>query len=387
MSSAAQPTGREDEVRRRRRALVDALDARGIGAALVASEGNFSYLSGYGSPTWANSARPMGLVVTAAGDCAAIVSEGEAESVRRLGVDVDPIVYREPRAHDGAWPNYAHALVDLVCDRIDRTDRLAVELVPPSIGNLVPGVVHAIADRVGAVLTDVGAILWPLRLRKSDFELGRLRVASEALSRTYETFARTARPGMSERTLSGMLQAAAAPEAGTVGYSIVVAGAHQPPLGPATDRVWDPGELLLVDVGMVVDGYWADFSRHYAAGKATRAQTAAYARIVEAIQRGRATAVAGASASTLASAMGSLLPAGTSFGRLGHGIGSELSEPPSIHAVDDCTLEAGMTLCIEPSARFEDAGFLVGEEILAVTETGPELLSDPFPEELPTVSA
>jgi Xaa-Pro aminopeptidase len=373
------------DVGRRRDALATALAEQDLDAALVASRGNFTYLSGYVSPTWPNVARPMALLVTADGHCAALVGEGEAQAVAALAPGAEPVVYREPRSHGSAAPNFADALVDALAGHLgDRPlRRLAIELEPPSPPGLVPAALERLRERLGADLQDVGRLLWPLRERKSAYEIGRMRAAAQALGRAYDAFAAEARPGMSERELARAMTAAAAREADQVGYLVVVAGAGNAPLAPPTERVWERGELLLVDTGVLVDGYWADLSRHFAAGEPTAAQESAYARVVEAQRRGRAAVREGVSPAAVAVEMAAVLPPGTGFGRFGHGIGVEITEPPSLHASEEEPLPAGATLCVEPSAAFDDAGFLVGEEMVAVTEGGAELLSPPFPERLP----
>jgi Xaa-Pro aminopeptidase len=375
-------------VRRRRGALAAALADQGVDAALVASQGNFTYLSGYVSPTWSNVARPMALLVTAGGDCAAVVGEGEAEGVAAVGVDVEPVPYRSPTAYGDADPNFAHALVEALAGHLGGGSqlRLATELEPPSPAGLVPGALAALRELTGAVLEDVGRFVWPLRRIKSGYEIGRAREAAQALGRAYEAFAAGARPGMTERQLAGLMVASAAIEVDRVGYQVVVAGAGNAPLAPPTDRVWEPGELLLVDTGVLLDGYWADLSRHFSAGPPSELQAAAYGRVVEAQERGRAAIREGAPPSEPAAAMAAALPAGTGFGRFGHGIGVEITEPPSVHADERKPLAAGMTLCVEPSASFDGVGFLVGEEMVAVTAEGAELLSPPFPDRLPEVS-
>jgi Xaa-Pro aminopeptidase len=68
-------------------------------------------------------------------------------------------------------------------------------------------------------------------------------------------------------------------------------------------------------------------------------------------------------------------------GRLGHGIGLEQPEPPSIHSEDQTVLQAGMTLCIEPKGTITAGEDLVCEQQLVVTEEGAQVWSDrPAPE-------
>jgi Xaa-Pro dipeptidase len=68
--------------------------------------------------------------------------------------------------------------------------------------------------------------------------------------------------------------------------------------------------------------------------------------------------------------------------RVGHGIGLDLAEPPSLALDETVVLEAGMAITVEPGILTHDGWFHL-EENLVVTEGGYELLSAPMPRELP----
>jgi len=82
--------------------------------------------------------------------------------------------------------------------------------------------------------------------------------------------------------------------------------------------------------------------------------------------------------------------AATPVGRMGHGVGLDLTEPPAITAGDDTVLEAGMALTIEPSLVLPAAGtdrrrLMVHEENIVVAKHGYELLTRRAAAELPVV--
>ena len=62
-------------------------------------------------------------------------------------------------------------------------------------------------------------------------------------------------------------------------------------------------------------------------------------------------------------------------GRLGHGLGIQLTEWPSLMATDETVLRAGMVLTLEPVAPTRDGCMLVHEENIVVTETGGHYLT------------
>ena len=73
------------------------------------------------------------------------------------------------------------------------------------------------------------------------------------------------------------------------------------------------------------------------------------------------------------------------LGRIGHGTGLDLSEPPSINLEDPTVLEAGMVLYLEPNFVTAEGNFLVEDTVL-VTPDGCELLSARAPTELPLIA-
>jgi Xaa-Pro aminopeptidase len=71
--------------------------------------------------------------------------------------------------------------------------------------------------------------------------------------------------------------------------------------------------------------------------------------------------------------------------RIGHGIGLDLTEPPSLRADAPDVFEPGMVLTIEPTV-LADHGLYQLEEIYVVTETGAELLTPPSDPELRVIA-
>src|SRR2546427_11505728 len=81
----------------RRDRLTLRLGRESLGAAIIASEGNFLYLSGYQTHSWANKARPLVLVCARGASPVAIVSAGEAEDIQMDAVSVESRPYLDPR--------------------------------------------------------------------------------------------------------------------------------------------------------------------------------------------------------------------------------------------------------------------------------------------------
>ena len=84
---------------------------------------------------------------------------------------------------------------------------------------------------------------------------------------------------------------------------------------------------------------------------------------------------------------GSAGAAGDDVGRYGHGLGIQLTEPPSHTSWDKTVLESGMALTLEPSISYGDGLIMVAEENLLMTEDGLTLLSARAPRDLPVIAA
>ena len=72
-------------------------------------------------------------------------------------------------------------------------------------------------------------------------------------------------------------------------------------------------------------------------------------------------------------------------GRLGHGLGMQLTEWPSHTPDDDTVLQPGMVLTLEPGLGIAPGRTLVHEENIVIREQGCELLSRRAPPELPII--
>ena len=76
---------------------------------------------------------------------------------------------------------------------------------------------------------------------------------------------------------------------------------------------------------------------------------------------------------------------GNSVGRMGHGLGMELTEWPSVMPGDNTLLEPGMVLTIEPGMSFAPGKEMVHEENILITEERARILSSRAPDEMPII--
>ncbi|MDP5346995.1 MAG: M24 family metallopeptidase, partial [Paracoccaceae bacterium] len=77
---------------------------------------------------------------------------------------------------------------------------------------------------------------------------------------------------------------------------------------------------------------------------------------------------------------------GSDAGRLGHGLGMQLTEQPSLIPADHTPLAPGMVLTLEPGMVVSEDRIMVHEENIVLRADGPELLSPRAPHDLPVIA-
>ncbi|WP_282130106.1 M24 family metallopeptidase, partial [Roseobacter litoralis] len=161
-------------------------------------------------------------------------------------------------------------------------------------------------------------------------------------------------------------------------------------ISPATDNPLQTDDVLMLDTGLVRDGYFCDFDRNFSIGPPSPATMSAHARLIAATQAAFDVAKAGCTAADLFRVMDDIVTdgqGGSDAGRLGHGLGLQLTEPPSLIAQDHTVLQAGMVLTLEPGIDLGDGRILVHEENIVIREDCAEWLSTPAGPEMMVLPA
>lgn len=364
----------DEEYNARRGALGDALAEHGLDVAVLADERVVWHLTGFGSTdTMGSRARPVICVLGA--DHAACVLAHESMTVtvsEMIGMGI------EVRPYERLGTPVAEIARTLAAAR---ADGVGAELGGQLSPRLDLGGFMELQARLGHRLQDVSAAVWSVRMCKSASELARIRRACEMTDAAYnEGFARI-REGDTERDIASWMATALLSQGAHGAWSTCVTGRgdYGRVDGVPRARPTMRGDLVFVDMGANVGGYWADFSRAGVVGGATDHHHAMQARIHRATDAGVEALVPGRRVDEVAQVLDSAMAAeGLDFntrpGRYGHGLGMLVTEPPDIARHDETVLRAGMVVTIEPG-HYDDVGYYHCEENVLLTDHGPEVLS------------
>lgn len=251
--------------------------------------------------------------------------------------------------------------------------RLAVERFNMRVLELE--MVQRNASRVQVIPAE--SLLTKLRVTKDESELDQMRqavsIAQEALTQTLSEV----RVGMTEREIASALSVnlLKGGSEGAAFSSLVQTGANSAaPHGATSSRRSEPGDVLLIDFGAAVGGYFSDITRTFALGEVDPEMLAVYEVVKAANAAGQAAAGPGVACQAVDRAARRVIEE-AGFGeffihRTGHGLGLEVHEPPYIVEGNDQLLEVGMTFTVEPGVYLPGRGGIRVEDDVVITADG-----------------
>jgi Xaa-Pro aminopeptidase len=221
-----------------------------------------------------------------------------------------------------------------------------------------------------------------MRMHKTPAEVAALSEAGAAIDRVHAQVPGLLRPGRTERAVAADISEAIIAEGhARTEFAIVGSGPNAAsPHHEASDRVLQPGDVVVVDIGGIMpSGYCSDCTRTYAIGSAPPEFTRYYKVLFDAQETACSAVRPGVSAATVDAAAREPISAagyGPAFvHRTGHGIGLEVHEDPYIVAGNTQPLEPGMSFSIEPGIYPGPHGARI-EDIVVCTDQGYQRLNN-----------
>ncbi len=347
---------------------------QGLDALLLTTEADVRYFTGYLTRFWESPSRPWFLVLPAQGKPIAVIPSIGAPLMGQTWLD-DIRTWRAPDVLDDG--------VSLLVDTLNSLHALQIGTPMGAESHLrMP-----LADwaRVQAALSgtvrDDARIVATLRAVKSEAEVAKISQACAIAGRAFARVDQIARKGVTVAQVFRDFQRLCLEE-GADWVPYLAGGAGQGGYGdvisPAQDVPLASGDVLMLDTGLVWDGYFCDFDRNFSIGAPTAETQSAHARLIDAVESAAAIAREGTTAAQLFHAMDEIVTGGaggSDAGRLGHGLGMQLTEGLSLIPQDRTVLEAGMVITLEPGIETGDGRMIVHEEDILITEGAPRFLS------------
>ena len=354
---------------------------------LLTTPQNIRYFTGYDSQFWESPTRPWFVIVPLSGKPIAIVPEiGESEFKKTWLDEIK--TWPSPRPEDEGV-----SLLKSNLENVKKTfGQIGLELGSEMALRMPISDFLKLKEVVGTNLVDGSNAIWDMRMIKTNEELKKIKFVCSIASDAYNALPSTLSIGNTERDAVHKLK-----------IDILKRGADSVPFMPGisgqggvsqivcgpTDRILDDGDILFIDTGSTFDGYFCDFDRNYAFGRVASDVEKAYQILWQATEIGIKTAIPGATTNDIFNAMNKVIQdggtIGNNVGRLGHGLGLQLTEPPSHRLAEKTVIKENMVLTIEPAMEYAPGKMIVHEENIIIQQDGAELITKRAPKEIPVI--
>jgi len=302
--------------------------AGGVDALLLSSEAEVRYFTGFLTQFWQSPTRPWFVVVPKAAAPIAVIPEIGASCMGRTWVD-DIRTWSSPDLEDDGVSLLAETLLEVAGHdgRIGLPMGHETHLRMPL----------ADYDRLRRTLedmtfSDATAIVRGLRMVKSEAEIAKIYHACQLVSNAFDQAPGLFHLGQSEAEVFRAFKIECLNQ-GVDDVSYLVGGAGPGGYGdiisPPGPRPLERGDVLILDTGCTFDGYFCDFDRNFGFGAASDAAKRAYEAVYQATEAGLQAARPGVTCADVYQAMQQVMSAagalGNSVGRVGHGLGMQLT--------------------------------------------------------------
>lgn len=236
---------------------------------------------------------------------------------------------------------------------------------------------------------DIEEFIMSLRLKKDPEDIRNVKRAIEITEKVLAHGVSKVAPGVTELEITAELE-----------YQMKVLGAERPsfstivlsgkrsalPHGRPENQQINTGDLLLFDLGVFADGFCSDITRTFLVGEGSDEQKKIYETVrianekaIHAVKAGEPIKAVDLAARDYIESQGY----GKYFmHRVGHGLGLEIHEAPSIHSQNETRIEPGMLFTIEPGIYISNMGGVRIEDDVYIRPDGEVEVLTSYPKEL-----
>jgi Xaa-Pro aminopeptidase len=251
---------------------IDKLSSRmrqaGIDAVILTAESNIDYFSGYRHHApWTLCARPFFQIISADGRSALLTHTFLEPEMRRTSAIDDIRTF----AASGDAP--VGQVREIMADLGVVKGKVGMELGYEQRLGIPFNDFRRLETELKAMeIVDASMMLWALRMFKSPAEIEIMRKSAVVTAAAFAAAFETAKPGMTEAQVCQVCAETMIEEgAERPGFILVTSGSENYHVlsGKPTARKLDRDEMIWIDMGALVDGYWSDFCRAAYFGKPT----------------------------------------------------------------------------------------------------------------------
>ena len=360
-----------------------------IDLLLITSPHNFRYFSGLDSYFWESPTRPWFLLIPLNSEPFAVVPSIGQTALEKTWVK-NIVTWQSPSPEDEGVSLLKETILNLIPNKGNVGCELGLEsYLRMNIDDF---------DKLRKNLsnykfTNASNIIWQLRMIKSNSEIDKIRNIVSVTSKIFDNLDAYMRIGMSEIEICNIFKQQLIDNGAdhTLYMSCASSngGYDQIICNPSDKKIVD-GDILIIDTGSTFDGYFCDFDRNFAFGKIDQECQNAYKILWEATEKTFEQLKPGISCADISNFLLTILNKSglnsNSVGRMGHGLGLQVTEPPSIHPDDKTIIEENMILTLEPCFEYLPGKMLVQEENILITSKGYELLTTRTPQKIPIIT-
>ena len=363
------------------------LENENIDAIVITSPANFRYFSGLDSNFWESPTRPWFLIISKNGKIKALVPSIGLSAIESTFIK-DIEVWQSPNPKDEGT-----SLLKKIIKTFPKNSNIGFELgMETYLRMSIKEFLKIKKDLQEYNFIDSTNIVWSLRKIKSDLEIKNIEKICSITSKVFNNLINKVSLGMSEKEIASIFKK----DLINCGVDYImylscasgINGYNQIICNPSEKKIGD-GDILIIDTGSTLNGYYCDFDRNFGFGNINQKSLDAYNKLWEATEKTLEIIKPGISCKEVYESLSKNLFSSNvknNVGRMGHGFGLQLTEPPSIMIDDNTILEKNMILALEPSIEIENDLILVHEENILITQNGNRLLTSRTPKELPVIN-
>ena len=349
------------------------LQENNIDMALITTPDNIFYFSKFSSNPHE---RLLALVVFKEAEPFIICPGMEVPDVKAVGFPYEVVGHADT---DNAW----NIVAETIAKRNVTLNTIAIEKAQLTVERF-----EALQSLYAtAKFTRIDEKVNSMRVIKSEAEIEIMRKAAAMADYAIQVGCDALAEGKTEMEVLNEIESAVKAKGYAMSFDTMVLFGEKSasPHGVPGDRPLKQGDMVLFDLGVIVDGYCSDITRTVAYGAVNDKQQEIYNVVLAGNEAAITLVKPGVRAMDLDKAARDVISK-AGFGdyfthRLGHGLGISVHEFPSIHGANEMLLEEGMAFTIEPGVYKSDVAGVRIEDDVVVTNDGVEILTK-FPKQL-----